>query len=55
MAAVTDTLRAWVGLGPTFLVTADPVTGAVSGTFAFDIPDAAAAPSTPTNCPGWTS
>lgn len=43
MAAVADTLRAWVGLGPAFLATADPVTGAFSGTFAFDIPDAAAA------------
>jgi len=43
MDAAADTLRAWVGLGPAFLATADPVTGAFSGTFAFDIPDAAAA------------
>lgn len=43
MAAAAETLRAWVGSGPAFLATADPMTGAFSGTFAFDIPDAAAA------------
>jgi DNA-binding CsgD family transcriptional regulator len=43
MAAAAETLRAWVGLGPAFLASADPATGAFSGTFAFDIPDAAAA------------
>lgn len=43
MAAAAETLRAWVGLGPAFLASADPVTGGFSGTFAFDIPDAAAA------------
>jgi DNA-binding CsgD family transcriptional regulator len=43
MAAAADTLRAWVGLGPAFFASADPATGAFSGTFAFDIPDAAAA------------
>jgi DNA-binding CsgD family transcriptional regulator len=42
MTAAAETLRAWVGLGPAFLATADPATGAFSGTFAFDIPDAAA-------------
>lgn len=43
MAAAAETLRAWVGLGPAFLASADPGTGAFSATFAFDIPDAAAA------------
>ena len=43
MAAAAETLRAWVGLGPVFLATADPGTGAFSGTFTFDIPDDAAA------------
>lgn len=42
MAAVTDTLRAWVGVGPVFLATADPVTGAFTGTFTFDVPNNAA-------------
>ncbi len=43
MAAASETLRAWVGLGPAFLASADPGTGAFSGTFVFDIPDDAAA------------
>ena len=43
MAAAAETLRAWVGFGPAFFASADPATGALSGTFAFDIPDAAAA------------
>jgi DNA-binding CsgD family transcriptional regulator len=43
MAAAAETLRAWVGLGPAFLASADPGTGAFSGTFSFDIPDSAAA------------
>ena len=43
MAAAAQTLRAWVGLGPTFFATADPGTEAFSGTFTFDIPDTAAA------------
>ena len=43
MTAATDTLRAWVGVGPVFLATADPVTAAFAGTHTFDIPDAAAA------------
>lgn len=43
MMAVRDTLRAWVGAGPVFVATADPVTGSFTGTYAFDIPDEAAA------------
>lgn len=44
MAAVSETLRAWVGVGPVFLATADPATGAFTATFTFDVPaDAAAA------------
>jgi DNA-binding CsgD family transcriptional regulator len=43
MSAAADTLRTWVGVGPAFLATADPVTGGFSGIFAFDIPDDAAA------------
>lgn len=43
MTAVADTLRRWIGVGPVFLATADPVTGAFTGTFTFDIPDDAAA------------
>jgi DNA-binding CsgD family transcriptional regulator len=42
MDAITESLRARVGVGPVFLATADPVTGAFTGTFTFDIPDAAA-------------
>lgn len=42
MAAAAETLRSWVGLGPVFLASADPVTGAFTGAFTFDIPDAAA-------------
>ena len=42
--AVTESVRRWVGAGPVFVATADPITGAFSGTFTFDIPaDAAAA------------
>ena len=43
LSAATDTLRSWVGVGPVFLATADPATGGFTGTFTFDIPDAAAA------------
>lgn len=43
MTSVRDTLRAWVGVGPVFLATADPITGAFTATFTFDIPDDAAA------------
>jgi DNA-binding CsgD family transcriptional regulator len=41
-AAVTGAVREWLGAGPVFLATADPVTGAFTATFTFDIPDAAA-------------
>ena len=43
MTAVRDTLRAWIGAGPVFLASADPVTGAFTGTYTFDVPDDAAA------------
>ncbi|HJQ42670.1 MAG TPA: LuxR C-terminal-related transcriptional regulator [Jatrophihabitantaceae bacterium] len=43
MRAATDTLRSRVGIGPVFLASADPSTGAFTGTFTFDIPDEAAA------------
>jgi DNA-binding CsgD family transcriptional regulator len=43
MNAVADAVRTWVGVGPVFLATADPVTGGFSGTFTFDIPAEAAA------------
>ena len=43
VSAVTDSVRAWVGAGPVFVATADPLTGAFSGTFTFDIPAEAAA------------
>lgn len=42
MSAVTDALRSWVGVGPVFLATADPLTGTFTGTFTFDIPPDAA-------------
>ena len=44
MSAVSDSLRAWIGVGPVFLATADPATGSFTSTFTFDVPgDAAAA------------
>lgn len=43
MNAVTDAVRNWVGVGPVFLATADPVSGGFSGTFTVDIPADAAA------------
>jgi DNA-binding CsgD family transcriptional regulator len=43
MTAVRDALRSWVGVGPVFLATSDPVTGSFTSTFTFDIPDEAAA------------
>lgn len=43
MSAITEAVRTWVGAGPVFLATADPVTGFFTGTFAFDIPEDAAA------------
>jgi DNA-binding CsgD family transcriptional regulator len=43
MTAVRDTLQSWIGVGPVFLATADPVSGSFAGTFTFDIPDEAAA------------
>jgi DNA-binding CsgD family transcriptional regulator len=41
--AVADAVRNWVGVGPVFLASADPVTGEFSGTFTVDIPADAAA------------
>jgi DNA-binding CsgD family transcriptional regulator len=43
VSTVTDSVRAWVGAGPVFVATADPLTGAFSATFTFDIPAEAAA------------
>jgi DNA-binding CsgD family transcriptional regulator len=43
LATVTGALRERIGTGPVFLASADPVTAAFTGTFTFDIPDAAAA------------
>lgn len=44
VGAVSDSVRDWVGAGPVFVATADPITGAFSGMFTFDIPtDAASA------------
>jgi DNA-binding CsgD family transcriptional regulator len=42
MAAVSRTLRTAMGAGPVFLAPADPLTGAFSGAFLFDIPTQAA-------------
>jgi hypothetical protein len=55
MTAVRDTPRAWVGVGPVFLATADPVTGSFTGTFTFDVPDDAAAAFSRSRCPAGTS
>jgi DNA-binding CsgD family transcriptional regulator len=41
-SAIADTVRAWVGGGPVFVATADPTSGAFTGTFTFGIPDDAA-------------
>ena len=43
VSAAADSVRAWVGAGPVFVATADPLTGGFSGTFTFDIPPEAAA------------
>jgi DNA-binding CsgD family transcriptional regulator len=43
MSAVAAGVRTWVGAGPVFLATADPVTGSFTGSFTYDIADAAAA------------
>lgn len=43
VTSISDTLRAWVGAGPTFVATADPLTGAFTDTFTFDVPAEAAA------------
>ena len=43
MAAVRDTVRSWIGVGPVFVATADPVTGSFTRAATFDIPDEAAA------------
>ena len=43
MDGITEALRSRVGAGPVFLATADPVTGAFTGAFTFDIPDDASA------------
>ena len=42
MAAISRTLRRSLGVGPVFLAPADPLTGAFSGAFVFDIPASAA-------------
>jgi hypothetical protein len=43
MTAVRDSVRTWVGGGPVFLATADPSSGAITGTFTFEIPQDAGA------------
>jgi DNA-binding CsgD family transcriptional regulator len=43
ITAVAGSLRAWVGAGPVFLATADPLDGSFTGTFTFDVPEPAAA------------
>jgi DNA-binding CsgD family transcriptional regulator len=43
MTAVCDSLRSWVGVGPVFLASADPLSGTFTDTFTFDIPEVAAA------------
>lgn len=40
--AVTETLRSWIGVGPVFVATAEPLTGSFAGTFTSGIPTDAA-------------